>query len=346
MMNWPGAVKRMKEALFYSSNTDGIVNCGLCQHRCSIKPGRRGVCGVRENRDGTLYTLVYGRLVAEHVDPIEKKPLFHFMPGSKSYSVSTVGCNFQCLHCQNYQISQYPQQADPSSSGRERTALSVAETAGQAGCASISYTYVEPTVFYEFSRDCAREAAGKGIKNVYVSNGYMTPEVVKDIAPYLDGANIDLKSFQDSFYRKVCKARLQPVLDTIVLMHQLGIWVEVTTLVIPGHNDSPEELGDIAKFISSVSPSIPWHVSAFRPTFRMTDRPSTSRSTLQTAYDIGRDTGLHYVYQGNIPGAGETTFCPGCGEMVIERYGFSLQNNRLEGGSCAGCSTPIAGFWR
>lgn len=336
----------VKEALFYERKDGGKVVCGLCNHRCRIDSGKRGICGVRENREGKLLTLVYGRLVAEHVDPIEKKPLFHFLPGSSSFSISTVGCNFQCLHCQNYQISQYPHHYDGAIDGRERTADYVVDTAEQMGCASISYTYVEPTIFYEFSRDCAVKAARRNIKNVYVTNGYMTEEVVRDLAPYLDGANIDVKSFQDSFYRKVCKARLQPVLDNVRLMYDLGIWVEVTTLVIPGLNDSPQELRDIAEFIKSISPSIPWHVSAFRPTYKMTDRESTSRQTLQQAYDIGRESGLHYVYQGNIPGRGEDTFCPQCGAEVIGRYGFSLQNNILDNGACGSCRTEIAGFWR
>lgn len=340
-----GAARMAKEALFYAREENNKVVCGLCNHRCHIGPGKRGICGVRENREGKLVSLVYGRLVAEHVDPIEKKPLFHFLPGSRSFSISTVGCNFQCLHCQNYQISQYPHHYGGAIEGRERTARYVAETAEQQGCASISYTYVEPTVFYEFSRDCALEAEKRGIKNVYVTNGFMTAEVVRDLAPYLDGANIDVKSFQDSFYRKVCKAKLQPVLDNVRLMYELGIWVEVTTLVIPGHNDSPEELRDIADFIKSISPSIPWHVSAFRPAYKMTDRGSTPPALLQQAYDIGRESGLHYVYQGNIPGHGEDTFCPQCGVKVIERFGFSPKNNMLDEGSCGSCGAAIEGVW-
>lgn len=334
-----------REAMFYSREDSGTVQCTLCNHRCRIRPGKRGICGVRENRDGTLESLVYGKLVAEHIDPIEKKPLFHFLPASRSYSISTVGCNFQCLHCQNYEISQYPHRYGGAIEGRERSPHDVVDVAEKKGCESISYTYVEPTIFYEFSRDCAVEAHKRRIKNVYVTNGYMSKEAVDDIAPYLDGANIDVKSFQDSFYRKVCKARLQPVLDNVRYMFELGIWVEVTTLIIPGLNDSDEELRDIAEFIRDISPSIPWHVTAFYPTYRMTDRDRTPQGLLQKAWTIGRKSGLHYVYQGNIPGHGEDTLCPHCGEEIIGRYGFSVQNNRLAGGRCGTCRTEVAGVW-
>lgn len=332
--------------MFYTQEKEKAVTCSLCCHRCTIKPGRRGICGVRENRDGVLYTLVYGQLVAEHIDPIEKKPLFHFLPGSRSYSISTVGCNFRCLHCQNFEISQYPHLHQQAIAGRPTSPEEVVREAEQQGCASISYTYVEPTVFYEFSRDCAQLAHSRGLKNVYVSNGYMTPEVVRDIAPLLDGINIDVKSFTENFYRKVCKASLQPVLDNVHRFYDLGVWVEVTTLIIPGLNDSEEELQGIAAFIAAIDTSLPWHVSAFYPTYKMTDRPPTPPELLHKACRIGKDAGLHHVYQGNIPGEGESTFCPHCGALVIGRHGYTLEQQAMAEGKCMACHRQISGVWR
>jgi pyruvate formate lyase activating enzyme len=336
----------MKEALFYQAGSENKVVCNLCSHHCSIKPGKRGICGVRENRDGILYSLVYGQLVAENTDPIEKKPLFHFLPGSRSYSISTVGCNFHCLHCQNYNISQSPHLNEGRIAGTARTPEEVVASAEKSGCQSISYTYVEPTIFYEFARDCSVLAHDKGIQNVFVSNGYMTPEVTRDLAPLLDGINIDVKAFTDDFYKKVCKARLQPVLDTVALMHELGVWVEVTTLLIPGLNDSPDELQEIARFIKGVDPAIPWHVTAFHPTYKLTDRNQTPVETLQKARDIGLAEGLRYVYEGNVPGlGGENTFCPACGAEIISRYGFSITGVRVDQGKCSQCGEGIEGVW-
>jgi pyruvate formate lyase activating enzyme len=255
--------------MFYRSGKENEVICELCSHHCHIKDGKRGICRVRENRDGVLYSMVYGRLIAENVDPIEKKPLFNFLPGSQAFSISTVGCNFQCLHCQNYDISQYPHFHNGEIAGDERTAEAVIDDAVRTGCTSVCYTYVEPTIFYEFAYDCSVLAHKRQLKNVFVSNGYMTPEVTRHLAPVLDGINIDIKAFTDDFYKKTCKARLQPVLDTVQLMHDLGVWVETTTLIIPGLNDSTEELREIARFIHSVSPAIPWHVTAFYPTYKI-----------------------------------------------------------------------------
>ena len=336
----------MKEAMFYRLDEENVVHCELCAHHCRIKEGRRGICGVRENRDGVLYSLVYGRLIAEHIDPIEKKPLFNFLPATKAYSISTVGCNFSCRHCQNFEISQYPHAHNGDIAGHTKEAGQVVEDAVQTGCSSVCYTYVEPTIFYEYAYDCAQEAQKRGLKNVFVSNGYMTPAVTRELATVLDGINIDVKAFRDDFYKKVCRARLQPVLDNVKLMHELGVWVEVTTLLIPGLNDSEDELRDIARFIASISPDIPWHVTAFRPTYKMLDRPATPEATLRKARDIGKTAGLHYVYEGNIPGAGgENTFCPGCGAELISRYGFMIRQNRVTNGSCPDCGQQIAGVW-
>lgn len=333
----------MREARFYEPIGDGKVKCFLCAQRCTISPGKRGICAVRENREGVLYSLVYGKIIARHIDPIEKKPLFHFHPGSRSYSIATVGCNFKCMHCQNFEISQYPKQY-PDIPGEDMTPEQVVKEAELSGCKSISYTYTEPTVFMEFAYDCAKLAHEKGIKNVFVSNGYTGPEATRLIAPYLDGNNIDLKG-DDAFYKKVVGAKLQPVLDTIKLMGELGIWLEITTLIIPTYNDSEEFLRWVAEFIKSVDPSIPWHVTQFYPTYLLMDKPRTQVSTLRKAREIGLKAGLKYVYEGNVPGeGGENTYCPSCGELLIERVGFSLTNVRLKGSRCLKCGCHIDGI--
>ncbi len=329
--------------MFYERLGDGKVRCFLCAQHCIISPDKRGICAVRENRDGTLYSLVYGKVIARHIDPIEKKPLFHFYPGSDSYSIATVGCNFRCLHCQNYEISQYPK-IYPDIPGEDMTPEDVVREAELTGCKSISYTYTEPTIFFEFAYDCARLAHEKGIRNVFVSNGYTGPEATRAIAPYLDGNNIDLKG-DDNFYKKVAGARLQPVLDTIKLMKELGVWVEVTTLIIPTYNDSEDFLRWVADFIKSIDQAIPWHVTQFYPTYKLTDQPRTPVSTLRRAREIGLKAGLKYVYEGNVPGeGGENTYCPNCGELLIERFGFSLTTIKMENSVCTKCGAYIDGI--
>ncbi|RMG93083.1 MAG: AmmeMemoRadiSam system radical SAM enzyme [Candidatus Dadabacteria bacterium] len=323
----------------------GHARCRLCSHRCRIAPGRRGLCGVRENRDGTLFTLVYGRLVAANVDPIEKKPLFHVAPGSLSYSIATAGCNFRCLHCQNYSISQAPREGG-SVPGRYVPAETVVREAVASGCASIAYTYTEPTIFFEYARECMTLAHGQGLLNVFVTNGYMTPECLDAADGLLDAANVDLKSMSDEFYRTVCGARLQPVLDTIRELARRGVWVEVTTLVIPGRNDAEAELREAARFLAGVSPEIPWHVTGFFPTYKLTDAPPTPASTLLRAWEIGREEGLRFVYTGNRPGrGGEDTVCPSCGETAVGRLGYALTRRNLTGdGRCGSCGARIPGL--
>lgn len=333
------------EAHFYSRHKDSI-ECTLCAHQCLIKPGRKGKCGVRQNIDDKLYSLVYGEVVAEHVDPIEKKPLFHVLPSSRSLSISTLGCNFHCYHCQNNSISQVAGFSADELRGRHTTPEEIVKKAVVSNCMSISYTYVEPTVFYEFAYDCAVEAAASSIKNVFVSNGYLSEAATRQISPYLDAINIDVKSFSNDFYRKYCGAKLEPVLECVKLMKELGIWVEVTTLVIPGLNDDEKGLTQTAEFLVSVDPMIPWHVTAFHPTYKMTDRPRTPAKTLERARKIGKSAGLHHVYEGNIPGSGgESSYCHHCHEMVIQRYGYSIIENRLLNGKCPDCATKIAGIW-
>jgi pyruvate formate lyase activating enzyme len=333
----------MKEAMFYEREGDNQVRCGLCRFRCLIGDGARGICAVRENRGGTLYSLVYGRLCAEHIDPIEKKPLFHVMPGSRTYSVATVGCNFHCRHCQNYTISQVDRTAPIR--GSEQSPQEIVQRAIARECQSISYTYTEPTIFYEFAYDTARLAREAGLKNIFVTNGYISSQALEAIAPFLDAANIDLKGFSEGFYRDVVHARLSEVLDSIVEYRKLGIWLELTTLIIPGHNDSDNDLRGIAEFIvANLGIDTPWHVSQFYPTYRLTDRPRTPLATLRRARDIGRAAGLRYVYEGNVPGeGGENTCCPSCSSVLIKRYGYAIETDRIHNGACPDCGTTIAG---
>ncbi len=335
----------MKEALLYTRLEENKLRCDLCAHRCLIPEGKRGICGVRENREGKLYSLVYGKAIATHIDPIEKKPLFNFLPGTLAYSVATVGCNMTCLHCQNADISQSPRETGRII-GSEISPGELVAAAEESSCRSIAYTYTEPTIFFDYAFATARLARERGLKNIFVTNGYMTAEALEMISPVLDAANVDLKSFQDDFYRNICGARLQSVLDTIKRMHELGIWLEVTTLIIPGHNDSDQELESIARYISGISPDIPWHVSAYYPTYRLTSAPPTPASTLRRAREIGQSAGLRYVYTGNIPGDdGENTFCPNCGRKIIERTGYRVGTVNIQDGNCAFCSTPAAGTW-
>jgi pyruvate formate lyase activating enzyme len=333
----------MKEALFYEKLDNQAVQCHLCAHHCVIARGKRGICGVRENRGSILCTLVYGRTIAENIDPIEKKPLFNFLPGSKSFSIATAGCNFRCLHCQNHDISQMPRNRDVIM-GKNLSPEDIVSLAKQNGCKSISYTYTEPTIFYEYAYDIAKRASAEGLKNVFVTNGYITEGPLREISPYLDAANIDLKSFTEGFYKKICGAKLQPVLDAIKLYRDLNIWIEITTLIIPTHNDSPPEMEQIASFIMDLGADIPWHITAFHPTYRLTDQPPTPVSTLMQARDIGTRAGLRYVYVGNVPGErGENTYCYRCGELLIERYGFRIVRNSINDAQCPKCQAKIDG---
>jgi len=331
--------------MLYSPLEEGKVQCYLCNHRCTILPSKRGICGVRENREGKLYTLVFGQAISLNVDPIEKKPIFHLYPGSTSFSIATVGCNFRCLQCQNHEISQMPRDQGRID-GSTVSPSKIVSLAKEYQCQSISYTYTEPTIYFEYAYEAAVLASKEGIKNIFVTNGYMTEEALKTIQPYLDAANVDLKSFQEKFYKEVCGARVQPVLENLRLMRQLGIWVEITTLVIPTLNDSDKEFEEIAQFIVSLGPEVPWHISAFYPTYKMLNLPRAPASLLHRAREIGLRAGLQYVYCGNIPGEeGEDTFCPHCGLKVIERVGFRVVKNEVIRGECRQCQTKIDGVW-
>lgn len=333
----------MKEAMLYEGLSEGKVRCNLCAHRCVIADGKRGICQVRENRGGMLYTLVYGRTISRHVDPVEKKPLFHFYPGSAAYSIATTGCNFRCRWCQNWEVSQMVREQHVIA-GKEASPEQIVVAAHRAGCRSIAYTYTEPTIFFEYAYDVARLAHEAGLVNIYVTNGYMTREMLETFKPYLHAANVDLKAFRDYTYRKYIGARLQPVLDSLKVMKRLGIWVEITTMVIPGINDDPAELRDTAEFVAQESgPETPWHISRFFPAFEMTEMPPTAVETLLRAREIGLAAGLRYVYVGNVPGEANTA-CHACGKTLIRRSGFEVMENLLgPDGCCPDCGVAVAG---
>jgi len=339
----------MKRAMFYKHLAEGKVRCDLCAHHCVISQGSRGVCGVRENQHGTLYTLVFGMSIAHHIDPIEKKPLFHFLPGSSTYSIGTVGCNFRCLYCWNYKISQYPSENGGNIIGEKLSPEVVAQQAYENGCRSVSFTYTEPTIFFEYAYEIAVIAKQKGIRSVLKTNGYLTKEALQAFAPLLDAANIDLKGFNDIIHRKVVGAKLGPVLDCIKLMKELGIWIEISTPIIPRINDSDKELREIASFIKSVDPEIPWHVSRFYPNYKMSMTQPTPIKKLYHAKEIGLEEGLHYVYIGHVPGEGEDTYCHNCGRLVIQRSGYMVIKSKIAMEAniarCPNCKVKIPGVW-
>jgi pyruvate formate lyase activating enzyme len=337
----------LKEAMFYEKLDGGRVQCGLCSHRCKILPDRYGICGVRRNKNGKLYTEVYANVIASHIDPIEKKPLYHFLPGSTSYSIATVGCNFRCSFCQNWEISQASKIGEGwrvEGEGYELQPAEVVQEAKKNRCKSISYTYTEPTIFFEYAYDCAKLAKTQGLYNNFVTNGYMTGDAIETIRPYLDAANIDLKSFSEDFYQRMCGAHLEPVLNSIKTMKKLGIWVEITTLVVPGENDSEKELKSIAEFIASVSKEIPWHISRFHPDFKYLDSAPTPIETLRMAKEIGEESGLRYIYLGNVL-EGNNTYCYNCTSLLIERCVFDVVRNNIDKGKCPECGASIDGMF-
>lgn len=337
-----------KRAFLSKSLSNQVVQCTACEHWCAIQPGQVGKCNVRMNRDGELFLLVYGQAAAAHVDPIEKKPLFHFLPTQPVFSIGTLGCNFHCQFCQNWNISQPQELALQKRLGERLLPKEIVSICQDRNIPMIAYTYNEPTVFFEYTYDTAKLAVEKDIRNVYVSNGFLTLEAIDTIAPFLHAINVDLKSFSDSFYQEICQGRLKPVLRNIeYLVKKTDVWTEVTTLVVPGMNDSDRELQDIAQFLAGISVDIPWHISAFRPEYLVRDRPSTPDETLERACMFGEKAGLRYVYVGNSMNAERsTTYCPECGETLIRRVWYRVQPIWEKAGFCHACGTEIAGIWR
>jgi len=334
--------RALRRADFWKPAENHELDCFLCSHRCHILSGKRGVCGVRENNDGILYSLVYGQVIAESPDPIEKKPLYHFLPGTRSYSIATPGCNFQCGFCQNWHISQARGQLDRFPATYVEPS-EIVKGALRTKSASIAYTYTEPTIFMEYALDVARLAKEKDLKNVFVTNGFQTPEAVEAMRGLIDAANVDLKSFSDEFYRKVCHGKLQPVLDTIRGMYAAGIHVEVTTLIVTAQNDSEEELEQIANFLVSISRDIPWHISRFHPDYQVVDTIPTPIETIERAVRIGERKGLRFIYIGNVPGTDyQHTRCPECGETVIRRSLMQVTGTNLKDGKCGKCGAVLA----
>jgi len=339
--------ENFKQAVLWESVEGEKVRCKLCEWRCLIADGKLGHCAVRKNIGGVLYSLNYYKVCAANVDPIEKKPLFHFQPGSKSFSISTPGCNFQCEFCQNWHISQQAVE-EGTLEGEAVAPKQIVESAVRTGCKSISYTYTEPTIFMELCADCAAPAKERGLSNVFVSNGYQTREAIDFAKGWLDAINVDLKSFNEGYYRRLCKAHLQPVLDTIsYIAKETNIWQEITTLLVPGENDSEDELKRLAEWlVANVGADVPWHISRFYPQYKYLDSEPTPVESLERAYKIGKAAGLRYVYVGNMPGSRlENTFCYKCGKMLIERVGYKINANRIKDSCCPDCGTKIAGKW-
>lgn len=334
----------VRQALFYERlGESGDVRCQLCAQQCLIHPGQRGTCRVRVNEAGTLQPLAYGKLLAMSVDPIEKKPLFHFLPATRSLSIASAGCNLACPWCQNYHLSASVGRTGAIDGDYVEPAAVVAEARARR-CESISYTYSEPTIHYEHNRDVGQLARAAGVRNVFVTNGMMSAAAAQDAAEtFLDAANVDLKAMNELTYRRHCHGSRDAVLDTITKLHEAGVWLEVTTLVIPGLNDDEQELRDAARFLSALSPELPWHLSRYHPAHRW-DAPPTPVETLRRAREIGLGEGLRHVYTGNVWGdEGEHTRCPGCGAALILRHGFRAEVVGLREGRCAGCGASLAG---
>lgn len=332
---------------FYEKLDKESVRCSLCPHGCKIGEGKFGICRVRKNINNRLYSTTYGTLIAENIDPVEKKPLYHFLPGSSTYSIAAPGCNFSCKFCQNWQISQIKNQSSERSGGKttliEPSAIVAA--AKEAGCKSIAFTYTEPTVFYEFMMDVSEIAQKAGLKTIMVSNGFITVEALKRLCTVIDAFNIDLKSFSNDFYRKMCGGCLEPVLNTIEFIHSANRWLEVTTLLIPGENDSAKEVDAVASFIASIEKEVPWHVSRFFPAYKLSHFTATPIKSFQSAVDAAARQGLKYLYLGNIS-KNSVTRCPECSAPIIEREGYTTHILQSTPETCPVCATEIKGIWR
>lgn len=352
----------MREAILYEKLTDNKVKCLACSWYCKINAGQVGICATRLNKNGNLYSLVYGKAIGLYLDPVEKKPLYHFLPGSRIFSFGTAGCNFGCLFCQNWEMSQTIKNYQLRVKNLEKNIVNIIEQMSttitprkiismtvEQGARGIAYTYNEPAIFVEFAHDTARLAKKRGLKNIYVSNGFESTEAFNYIKDYLDAINIDLKSFRSEFYQKISKSKIEPVLNNIKKFFQSGIETELTTLIIPGYNDSQGELSATANFIVNVSKDIPWHISAFYPAYQMLNVSPTPRKTLIGAYEIGKKAGLHYVYVGNVLDSKRSaTFCPNCNRLLVGRDGYyiDVRGLDLDKGRCRGCQEKIYGVWK
>ena len=334
----------VRPAMYWKPLDGGRVECNLCPRKCGVEKGDRGQCGVRENRGGIYYTLVFGRVVSQHIDPIEKKPLFHFKPGSRVYSMATAGCNLKCDFCQNWAISQ----SRPEEVAAVRLAPERVVTEARAGDAPvIAFTYSEPIVFYEYALATARAAKKAGLDAIMISNGSINPEPLRRLAPELGAYKVDLKAFTEDYYRKICKSRLAPVLETLKLLAKLKVWTEIVVLIVPTLNDSDHEIRSMCKWVhNELGPDVPIHFSKFWPTYKLQTLPSTPASTLNRARRIALDEGLNYAYIGNIPGhEGENTWCPQCKTKLIHRVSFAVVKNLVKDGRCPNCSRAIPGVW-
>lgn len=333
------------EARHYEKIEEMKVKCTLCPRECSVADRERGYCGVRENRAGTYYTLVHSRPCSVHVDPVEKKPLYHFVPGHKSFSVATVGCNIECRFCQNWEISQFTPEQRPS---YDLSPAKLAYNAARKGCKSIAYTYTEPVIFYEYMYDCAKEGKKRGVMSAMISNGYIREKPLRELIPVLDGVKIDLKAFTDDFYRDMCSGRLEPVLQTLKILKETGIWFEIVVLLIPSYNDSKKEIQELCAWVrDQLGANVPLHFTRFHPVYKVKDIPVTPESSLKRAYEIAKSKGLNFPYIGNVAGnEGAHTFCPHCGKKVITRFGFHVAKLDMREGNCAFCSKTLPGIWQ
>jgi pyruvate formate lyase activating enzyme len=332
------------KAELFEADARGRVICRLCAHQCRLAEGASGICRVRMNQGGVLYSLNSDRVVAIHMDPVEKKPLYHFLPGSSTFSIAAMGCNFSCCFCQNHSISIVDEAQGIS--GEAISPEQLVRRAAESRARSISYTYTEPTVFFELMLETARLARRQGIRNVMVSNGFMSGRALSLLGPFLDAANIDLKAFSESFYKKYCSARLQPVLETIGAMRAMGIWLEITTLLIPGLNDDREEVSRLIAFLLGIDERMPWHVSRFFPQYKLQHIPQTARDSIHGFLRLGAEMGLKYLYGGNVADDDwNDTHCPNCGEKLIGREGYRVTVMAMQSGRCRFCGQEIPGVW-
>jgi pyruvate formate lyase activating enzyme len=334
-----------KEALFYEKLPDGKTLCGICPRRCVVEDGKRGYCGVRENVQGTYYSVVYGRVCAYHVDPMEKKPLFHFLPGTTAFSLATAGCNLDCKFCQNWEISQ---ELPENVAASYMPPASVVTGALRSKCPSIAYTYTEPTVYYEFMLDTAQRGHKAGLRSVMISGGYINPDPLALLAKNLDAIKIDLKGFTQDYYENICNGNLQSVLDTIVAVKKSGTWLEIVCLLVPTLNDDPKDIDAMSKWlVENIGADVPVHFTRFYPTYKLTNIPPTPVDTVERARQVALARGLKYVYVGNVPAGheGESTYCPSCGNVVVKRAGYTILSNTITEGKCPKCGTAVPGIW-